>query len=267
MIAWVVALTSAPLVLLSVPLGGMLTAGAHGAHLTPWLLLAAGALWSPGIDLLMPAQAPLQLWFRTARDALVVAAIASALLAIAAAVRGFTLGANAALVVVIVVCLLAAGGAVLIARARLVADPANSRTAVLGLAGAAAGLGFVAVVLTIVVRATARVVGATDVLAPLLPAIAVVAPAALAMIALTAPAAVRAYIAGTPLTASGTAAGVLHPAADPATPAEQLSALASDPANWVALAGNPASYPELLAYLGAHGDAAVQQVLKARSLG
>ena len=270
LVAWIVALASVPLVLLSVPLGGLLTSGTHGGHFLVWLLVAAGGLCSPGIDLLLPAQAPLQLWFRTARDALLVAAIASAAFTVGGLVHGLSAGANPALVIVAVVCLLAAGVAAFIARTRLVADPAHSRSAVLGLAGATAALGFIVFVLTIVVRATGSFgIIPADLLAPLLPAIAVLTPAVLALAALTLPAAVRGYAAQSAGTAPAPApvTTALAPAADPATPAEQLAALATDPANWAALAGNPSTYPELLAYLAEHGDATVQQVLRARSLG
>lgn len=267
-IGWVVALVAAPVILLSVPLGGILDSGITGYHVLPWLLLAAGVLCSPGVGLLLPTIPPLQFWFRTARTALLVTAIASGLLVVAALSRGITSGTNAGFVVVTVVCLVMAAAAALIARVRLVADPANSRPAVLGLTAAAAGLGFVAFVLTIIVRAITRLGQYADLMPPILPLTVVVAPAILVIVALTAPAAVRAYLTGAPIAADGSSAPApLAPAADPSTPAEQLAALATDPANWVALAGNPATYPELLAYLAQHGDATVQQVLKARSLG
>jgi len=287
MVAWVISLTSVPLILISALSERLLIGGTYGAHFLLWLPVAAAALWSPGVARALRDEAPLQLWFRVARDALLVTAAGAALLLVGGLVRGISLGTNPALLVVAVVCLLAVGAAAFIARMRLLADPAHSRSAVLGLAGAAAGFGLVAFVLTIVARATTS---NGDLVAPLLPAIVIVTPAGLALLALTLPASVRAYAAqsagGTTPTATAPApapasaaapaappapapvpaapvAGI-SPAADPATPAAQLAELAGDPANWVALAGNPSTYAELLEYLAAHGDDAVQQALRAR---
>ncbi len=53
-------------------------------------------------------------------------------------------------------------------------------------------------------------------------------------------------------------------AADPATSAEELFALSSDPALWPALASNPSLYPDLVAWLASTGDPQVLAALRAR---
>src|SRR5690606_9213436 len=189
-IGWVVALVAAPVILLSVPLGGILDSGITGYHVLPWLLLAAGVLCSPGVGLLLPTIPPLQFWFRTARATLLVTAIASGPPVVAAPSRGTTSGTTAAVGVGTAVCLVMPG-----------ADAASSRPAVLGVAAGPAGLGFGACALTLLGPTLPPLRQSADRMPPTRPLTGVVPPATLASVALTAPAAVRAYLSGAPVAA------------------------------------------------------------------
>ncbi|QEO09217.1 hypothetical protein [Protaetiibacter larvae] len=292
-IGWGVSVAILPLVLISALSDWALT-GFGVETLTDgtfvlWLALLAGALCSPALAAAVTPLPPLQLWFRVARDALTVAAVASGVLAVVVLLSLFLPSAQIGYSIAFLVALAAAAIAAVVARTRLLADPAGSRVVVLGLAGAVGGLGLVTFIVAIVGSLNTSFTGIAVSLLPYPFVLALLAPAVVTLVALTAPAAVRAYALenapvhpgypGTPTAAAAPAAPVPAPpapaaapapaavsrAADPATPAAELAELALDQANWVALAGNPSSYPDLVAYLREHGDAAVQQALDGRA--
>jgi hypothetical protein len=266
-----------------------------GGYPTLWFAAGAAVLSAPSLRPAMHPVASLTSWFTVAKQSLLIIAIVGGVLAVFDLLAViFSGGVPIGFIIATLLCHVLAVVAALIARVQLVGDPAGSRTTVIGIVIGIAILAIVAVVLGSIARndnslslestyGLVSIVGG-NVWAPLTwTLVGVLGLAVLIGYSLLLPTSVREYYGSVAPSSSGPSGGgypsagrpavavnatLSNPqrrALDPATPAAELHAFASDRELWPYLASNPALYPDLRQWLESTGDPEVLAILQTRS--